>query len=91
MPLYAYECEACHVEFERQQSFNDDPISVCPKCGEPSARRLITPVGVIFKGPGFYITDSRKAPGDGKGPNGKSSDGSTSPASEVKKSEGSTA
>lgn len=70
MPLYAYECEACHVEFERQQSFSDDPIRVCPECGAPSVRRLIKPVGIIFRGPGFYVTDNRKASGNGKGPNG---------------------
>lgn len=85
MPLYAYECEACHTEFERQQSFDDDPIRICPECGEPSARRLITSVGVIFKGPGFYITDSRKALSDGKSPNGKET--STSPATESKQHE----
>ncbi|MFQ5855095.1 MAG: FmdB family zinc ribbon protein [Anaerolineae bacterium] len=82
MPVYAYECEACHYEFERRQSFADGPIKVCPNCGEPSARRLITPVGVIFRGPGFYVTDNRKALSDGK-----SSDTSTSPASKTEKSE----
>lgn len=67
MPLYAYECEVCHYEFERQQSFSEDPIRTCPNCGEPAARRLISPVGIIFKGSGFYITDNRKASSDGKG------------------------
>lgn len=64
MPLYAYECRACGAEFERQQSFDDEPIKVCPVCNAEAARRLITPVGIIFKGPGFYITDSRKALSD---------------------------
>jgi putative FmdB family regulatory protein len=86
MPLYAYECEACHYRFERQQSFSDDPIKVCPSCGEPSARRLITSVGIIFKGPGFYVTDNRKAPSNGKG-----SSTSSSPASKPKKAESATA
>lgn len=66
MPLYAYECEECQHEFEAQQSFSDDPIEVCPKCSNPSARRVITSVGIIFKGPGFYVTDSRKALTNGK-------------------------
>lgn len=67
MPLYAYQCEACQQEFEVHQSFSDDPLKVCPACGEESARRLITSVGVIFKGPGFYVTDSRKALTNGRG------------------------
>lgn len=73
MPLYAYECESCHYEFERQQSFSDDPIKVCPKCAKSSVRRLITPVGVIFKGSGFYITDNRKSLSDGRGSGNNSS------------------
>ncbi|RME45052.1 MAG: zinc ribbon domain-containing protein [Chloroflexi bacterium] len=86
MPLYAYECEACHFEFERQQSFADDPIRICPNCGEPSARRLIMPVGVIFKGPGFYVTDNRRTSN-----NDKKSDSGRSPASKTKESESKTA
>lgn len=86
MPVYAYECEACHSEFERRQSFADGPIKVCPNCGEPAARRLISSVGIIFKGSGFYITDNRKTSGEGK-----NLDTSPSPASKAKKSETETA
>jgi putative FmdB family regulatory protein len=60
MPLYEYECNSCGVRFERLQSINDDPVKECPECGE-EVRRLIHPVGIIFKGKGFYVTDNRKA------------------------------
>lgn len=60
MPLYEYQCKACGVRFERQQPITDEPIEVCPECGG-EVYRLIHPVGVIFKGKGFYVTDNRKA------------------------------
>jgi putative FmdB family regulatory protein len=60
MPLYEYQCETCGIRFERQQSFDDDPVKVCPECGG-KVHRLIYPVGVVFKGKGFYVTDNRKA------------------------------
>ena len=58
MPIYAYECRECGVRFDRRQSFNDDPITVCPEC-EGKVHRLIQPAGIIFKGSGFYVTDNR--------------------------------
>ncbi|MBN1121923.1 MAG: hypothetical protein JXJ17_12650 [Anaerolineae bacterium] len=58
MPIYAYECNECGVRFERKQSFSDDPITICPEC-EGEVHRLISPVGVIFKGSGFYVTDNK--------------------------------
>ncbi|MFQ5593184.1 MAG: FmdB family zinc ribbon protein [Anaerolineae bacterium] len=85
MPLYGYECESCHCEFERYQSFSDDPIKVCPTCGQPSARRLISSVGVIFKGSGFYVTDNRKSVSS----NGRSST-KTSAASKPEKTDSTT-
>jgi putative FmdB family regulatory protein len=60
MPVYAYECKECGVRFERRQSFNDDPITVCPEC-EGQVRRLIQPAGIVFKGSGFYVTDNRSS------------------------------
>jgi len=63
MPIYEYECQSCHHRFERKQGFHDNPVAKCPKCGgEP--RRVIHSAPVIFKGSGFYITDSRKKPPD---------------------------
>jgi len=58
MPLYEYRCEDCGVRFERRQHINDDPVEVCPECGG-TVHRLIHPVGIIFKGSGFYVTDNR--------------------------------
>lgn len=58
MPIYAYACDECGVHFERRQSFSDDPITVCPECGGHT-HRLIQPAGIIFKGSGFYVNDSK--------------------------------
>ena len=59
MPIYEYVCNACSYTFERIQSFNDDPVSRCPSC-KGNVRRVISSVGVIFKGSGWYITDNRR-------------------------------
>jgi len=59
MPTYEYECDSCKFRFERKQNFDEEPVAMCPKCGGKS-RRVIHSVPVIFKGSGFYTTDSRK-------------------------------
>ena len=59
MPVYAYRCESCGVQFERIQRFSDDPVSVCPECEQQSIRRVIQPAGIIFKGSGWYVKDSK--------------------------------
>lgn len=56
MPIYEYECEDCGYRFERHQSVASGPVKRCPHCGG-SVRRVIYPVGIIFKGSGFYVTD----------------------------------
>lgn len=56
MPIYGYECGECGHHFEVLQSVNDAPLTTCPECGGP-LRKLLYPVGVIFKGSGFYSTD----------------------------------
>jgi putative FmdB family regulatory protein len=60
MPTYEYECLACKHRFERFQKFSDPPVSECPECGA-SVRKVLFPAGVVFKGSGWYITDSRKS------------------------------
>src|SRR5688572_27648865 len=60
MPTYAYRGTACAHEFETYQAFSEDPLSVCLECGGP-VRRVIQPTGIVFKGSGWYITDSRKS------------------------------
>ena len=59
MPVYTYECDNCGERFEAKQSFSDAPLSVCPTCSEAKLHRVIQPVGIVFKGSGFYVTDSR--------------------------------
>jgi putative FmdB family regulatory protein len=58
MPVYEYECDNCSLRFEKMQRFSEDPVRLCPDCGG-SVHRVIQPVGVIFKGSGFYVTDNR--------------------------------
>jgi len=59
VPIYEYECGKCQFHFERKQSFDEEPITMCPQC-QGKARRVIHSTPVIFKGSGFYVTDSRK-------------------------------
>ncbi|MGD9115947.1 MAG: zinc ribbon domain-containing protein [Dehalococcoidia bacterium] len=61
MPTYEYECDDCHHSFEKKQSFHAEPLTECPQCGG-KVRRVFHPAPVIFKGSGFYVTDSRKNP-----------------------------
>lgn len=58
MPVYQYRGTECGHEFEVRQSFADDPITVCPECGRP-VRRVIHASPIVFKGSGWYITDSK--------------------------------
>ena len=59
MPIYLYECDSCGVRFERLQRMSDEPLTACPEC-DGHIHRVIQPVGIIFKGSGFYITDNRQ-------------------------------
>ena len=69
MPTYQYQCDDCGAPLEVVQSFSDDALTQCPACGANSLRKVYGSVGVVFKGSGFYRTDSR------------SSSSSTTPAS----------
>lgn len=60
MPTYVYACDSCGSQFEQFQSFKDDPLRTCPSCAG-AVRRVFQPVGIVFKGSGWYITDSRKS------------------------------
>jgi putative FmdB family regulatory protein len=61
MPIYEYECGKCSHRFEKRQGFNDVSIVDCPKCSAKS-KRILCPAPVLFKGSGFYVTDSGKNP-----------------------------
>ena len=76
MPTYAYACRECGHRFEVVQSFSDDSLTICPEC-DGSLRKVFNSVGVVFKGSGFYRTDSRS--------NSSSSSSSTTPAAKDKK------
>src|SRR3954468_12553598 len=77
VPTYQYACTACDHTFEQFQSFSDDALTVCPQC-EGRLRKVFNAVGVVFKGSGFYRTDSRS---DATSSNGdKSSSGDKSPS-----------
>lgn len=56
MPIYEYECSICQCRFDKKQSFEDEPVAVCPQCSGKS-KRILVPAPVIFKGSGFYVTD----------------------------------
>lgn len=63
MPVYTYRCENCGVQFERNQRFSEQPLAWCPECGKKALRKVYTPVGIVFKGSGFYATDHRSPSG----------------------------
>ena len=63
MPVYTYRCESCGVQFERHQFFNDAPLKTCPECRKKSLIKVMTPVGIVFKGSGFYATDHKSPSG----------------------------
>ena len=72
MPTYQYACTACGEQLEAVQSFTDAPLTECPQCGG-ALRKVFSAVGVVFKGSGFYKTDSRAKTGAGKGDSGSGS------------------
>ena len=63
MPIYTYRCDSCGVQFEKHQSFNDQPLKTCPECRKKSLKKVITPTKIIFKGSGFYATDHKSPSG----------------------------
>jgi putative FmdB family regulatory protein len=71
MPTYQYACTECGHAFEQFQSFSDDSLTECPECSG-RLRKLFNAVGVVFKGSGFYRTDSRSVDSNGSKPDTKS-------------------
>ena len=82
MPIYEYKCENHHV-FDVMQKMSEDPLTICIECGAP-VRKVLQPVGISFKGSGFYSTDynSKKGP---KEPAAASSNGDPTPDAKEKK------
>ena len=79
MPIYTYRCENCGVQFERRQKFSDDPLKRCPECNKNALRKVYLPVGIVFKGSGFYATDNRSPSGTRSTAKSNSEDNSSSP------------
>jgi putative FmdB family regulatory protein len=77
VPTYQYACTACGDQLEAVQSFTDPALTECPACGG-ALRKVFSAVGVVFKGSGFYKTDSRKAPAGEKKSDGAKADSGTS-------------
>ena len=76
MPIYEYACTSCGERTEARQSFTDPPLEVCERCGG-KLRKLYSPVGIVFKGSGFYSTDAKKGSTAGRSESSKSSGTST--------------
>ena len=74
MPTYQYACTECGHQLEAVQSFSDDPLTECPDCGG-KLRKQFSAVGIVFKGSGFYRTDSRSTSSASAGTNGGGKDG----------------
>jgi len=83
MPTYTYQCDNCGVRFERHQKFSEKPLIHCPECSKKTLRKIYTPVGIVFKGSGFYATDHR-SPSGGSRKNGSEKDDSESKPKKVK-------
>ena len=79
MPTYSYACTECDHRFDAVQSFSDDSLTVCPEC-QGRLRKVFNAVGVVFKGGGFYRTDSRSGSSSSV-PAAGSSDSSSSSSS----------
>ena len=93
MPLYEYECEACHQRFEVIQKFSDPTPEICARCGKGPVRRLISTPAIQFKGSGWYITDyaggrsnsaSSTSAGDGDGKSEAKNEGKSDAKSDTK-------
>jgi len=80
MPLYTYRCNENDHEFQVRQRMTDEPLTECPICGG-RARRVVSSVGVVFKGSGFYVTDNRSSSVNGKSGKSKSKEAKESSAS----------
>ncbi|KRF23812.1 FmdB family zinc ribbon protein [Phycicoccus sp. Soil803] len=87
MPTYSYACTECDHRFDAVQSFSDDSLTVCPEC-QGRLRKVFNAVGVVFKGGGFYRTDSRSGSSSSV-PAASSSDSSSSSSSSSSSGSGS--
>ncbi|MEJ8280344.1 FmdB family zinc ribbon protein [Pseudonocardia spirodelae] len=90
MPTYQYACTACDHRFEAVQAFSDDALTTCPNCGG-KLRKVFSSVGIVFKGSGFYRTDSRSGSVSSGSSDSSKSDGASSSSSSDSSSSSSSA
>src|SRR6266852_4993805 len=86
MPTYEYECRECRGRVEAFQKMTDEPLTTCADCGG-SLRRVMFPVGIVFKGTGFYVTDYKNKESGANGKSRDSSSSNTKPSTEKSSSE----
>ena len=85
MPLYEYQCKACHHRFEKIQKFSDPLVTECPECGEDEVEQMISAPAVQFKGSGWYVTDyAKKGSSQGSGSKSDKSENKSESKSETK-------
>ena len=77
MPVYTYHCDHCDHEFEQYQSFSEDALTLCPECRHEALRKVYSPALVVFKGKGFYVTDTKSAQSALTSSNAKDGDNGT--------------
>jgi putative FmdB family regulatory protein len=71
LPIYVYRCEHCGSQFEKRQSFSDQPLTECESC-HGRVYKVLQPTAIVFKGSGFYCTDHKATSSAGNGTNGNS-------------------
>ncbi|WP_084370274.1 FmdB family zinc ribbon protein [Microbispora sp. ATCC PTA-5024] len=86
MPTYQYACTACGEQLEAVQKFSDDPLTECPAC-QGRLRKVFSAVGIVFKGSGFYRTDSRSSGSSTSTTSSKPSSDSSKPSGDGAKKE----
>ena len=86
LPIYEYECNCCSTRFDLRRSFSDDSQVLCPRC-EGETERIFSPVPIIFKGSGFYVTDSRNSSNPASDPASPASSESSSNEAKADSSE----
>jgi len=78
MPVYTYRCTNCGFVFDQQQKFSDAHLTRCPECSKKTLQKVFQPVGIVFKGSGFYSTDHRSPSGQSRTSNSTKSGESSS-------------
>lgn len=87
MPVYTYHCDNCEAEFEKYQSFSEESLTTCPQCKQETLRKVYSPALVVFKGSGFYVTDTKSSSSTLSSNNHKDNGSEEKPSTPEKKEE----